>query len=625
MFGATPLVATSAGAQETPLLRCSTTAQVFDVNQAGELRRYPHRDPVNGADSWEVSHYLGDGFLGRTLAGPAGKIHELEADGLLRNYELRGGAWIRYGEDQAYSRDIQTDWADYTTEDRRHKITVDAEGDIYLIQDDGQLVRATVNVDASALRTEVIDTGWDRYDLIVAAGDGVIYGRTPDGTLYRNHYNFGGQRWLELGVEVGTGWERYSRITSTGADVLYGTDRSSGHLRWHRFVPHSGEMVEDRTVSTEGHWAEGLDTSIRSDTCDWSFTPRPNRPGVTQDPDGRPVLFESADSHVQIAALTPEGELQHGRMSDPLLPDRVSWSTFPSTVKFRGSPAIGQSLGDSRLLIAAHDRHSEIWSSREIFRLQGWIPLEPEGGFMVAAPSLLQGPDGTMVAFAVDEDGGLWTADQMGAGHLGGWRQLAGTPALAPEPPTVISTESELHFVVRTETGELVENRLQGGGWVDTTWQSLDLTADHPAAAVLRADGTVAIAAVHEGAVHLRETGQGWSVLDGVTATGPAAMAESVWGTLELLVRGSDGYLFATGEVESDSVELRPWETVSLQPSATDPALISSDTGRLIGAYRSTESIMHILYRRPPEVRTTSVVGQDAEFVDVPVNNPHNG
>ncbi|SFB02099.1 hypothetical protein SAMN05216266_103328 [Amycolatopsis marina] len=36
-----------------------------------------------------------------------------------------------------------------------------------------------------------------KYNLIVAAGDDVIYARTPDGKMFRNHYNAANNTWSQ--------------------------------------------------------------------------------------------------------------------------------------------------------------------------------------------------------------------------------------------------------------------------------------------------------------------------------------------------------------------------------------------------------------------------------------------
>jgi hypothetical protein len=75
------------------------------------------------------------------------------------------------------------------------------------------------------------------YNSITAAGDGVLYARTPAGALFRYEYSFADNRWLQIAEPIGTGWQMFSEIFSPGADILYarGSSISTGPvLRWYK-------------------------------------------------------------------------------------------------------------------------------------------------------------------------------------------------------------------------------------------------------------------------------------------------------------------------------------------------------------------------------------------------------
>ncbi|MEU3647993.1 tachylectin-related carbohydrate-binding protein [Lentzea sp. NPDC034063] len=65
----------------------------------------------------------------------------------------------------------------------RDLVTVDAAGDIYRVDTDGTLRRFVHDGAKWAVDGQEIAKGWDRYNLIVAAGPGVLYARAPSGGL----------------------------------------------------------------------------------------------------------------------------------------------------------------------------------------------------------------------------------------------------------------------------------------------------------------------------------------------------------------------------------------------------------------------------------------------------------
>ncbi|WP_075739401.1 MULTISPECIES: tachylectin-related carbohydrate-binding protein [Actinoalloteichus] len=593
---------------------------VFDINQAGQLRLNGHRDAIAGAEDWDAARHIGNEWLGNTLAGPDGRMFEIEGDGLLRVYQWLGNGWERYGEDQAYSRDVQTDLGGYIGEEWRDRITVDSQGAFYFIRSDNTLHRMTLDENLNR-SLEIIDTGWLEFDLIAAAGDGVIYARTEVGNLYRYHYDADSQRWLQRRQYMGPGWERYQRVVSPGGDVLYGTDVNTGNLRWRRYLPHSGGAIDHRTVHTGIAWTSNLDTAITSNACEWSVTPSVNRPVVTPIEQPRSTLFESSDGHLQFSFVDRERRLHHGDMPDPTS-GTARWTSFLGNTSFNGVPAIGQKGANSRLFILGQQLDSSFRSVSEIGRGAGWTEPAPEGGLTPAAATIAHDSDGNPVAFAVDDTGRLWSSTLTGLTYLSGWREIPVTPALAAEPPTITQLGADLHFVVRTDTGELVENRRRGDTWQNATWTALGKTTSSPPAAVARTDGSVTVFAVEDdGQLSMREAGGDWRVLSGIHVTGPPAATISPWGTLELLARGTDGYIHATGQVAPGSTDFRPWWETSPVESATDPSLISMSGGLLVGSFRDRTGTFYTL-AAAAMARTATDDDRVPNYVSTPVHRP---
>ncbi len=66
-----------------------------------------------------------------------------------------------------------------------------------------------------------VESGWEKFDLITAAGDGVLYARKPNGDLFRFQYDVAGQRFTDRDKASGVGWNMFSELTSPGADTIY--------------------------------------------------------------------------------------------------------------------------------------------------------------------------------------------------------------------------------------------------------------------------------------------------------------------------------------------------------------------------------------------------------------------
>lgn len=62
---------------------------------------------------------------------------------------------------------------------------------------------------------KVLDTGWGQYNMIVAAGDGVLYARnSTTGDLFRFHWHPESDRLYQYALKVGTNWKSMTRLQS---------------------------------------------------------------------------------------------------------------------------------------------------------------------------------------------------------------------------------------------------------------------------------------------------------------------------------------------------------------------------------------------------------------------------
>jgi hypothetical protein len=116
----------------------------------------------------------------------------------------------------------------------------------YFFAPDGVL---TVNPGQEATKTFTIGSGWNIYTQLFPMGDrGVFYGITPGGELrwYRHDGWFtGADVWTagDGGKQVGTGWNRFEQVLPAMDGVIYGIT-GEGELHWHR---HTG-------------WTDGTDS-----------------------------------------------------------------------------------------------------------------------------------------------------------------------------------------------------------------------------------------------------------------------------------------------------------------------------------------------------------------------------
>ncbi|MFI6307123.1 ricin-type beta-trefoil lectin domain protein [Amycolatopsis thailandensis] len=222
---------------------CKYDAPVFVTRPDGQLRLYKHTSPRYGDYTWAngLGEAIGEGWLGgRTVAGPDGVVYQATGTGELRRFRWNGTGWDSAPGGGQYSVLEPTGWDRYTTPQFRNRITVDTKGHIYTIEPDGKLHWRNHNPATGTWEHRILKDNWSHYDLIVAAGEGVIYGRTPTGELLRHVYDATTQKWSQDGKFVGGGWQMFNAVFSAGADTLYGARaENGGELLWYRYQPNN--------------------------------------------------------------------------------------------------------------------------------------------------------------------------------------------------------------------------------------------------------------------------------------------------------------------------------------------------------------------------------------------------
>ena len=252
-------------------LTCNAAVTVFGVLQNGTIYIYPHTNPENGKVVWGQKRYVGSGWhIGRTLAGPGGFVYLMVADtGELRRYRWNGDGWDSFDGGGQY-RVVGNGWSRYSQPAYRNKVTVDEKGRLYEIDAEGHLkVFFSDAGDDWAPEVgggRVLATGWNQYDLLVAAGDGVLYARKPNGDLSRFRYHASSGQFVQHGLLVGQGWQFYNHIFSPGGDILYGTrPEGDGELVWYRYLESTNTLRGGEVIGSE--WYDHLDVVATTDDC----------------------------------------------------------------------------------------------------------------------------------------------------------------------------------------------------------------------------------------------------------------------------------------------------------------------------------------------------------------------
>lgn len=266
---------------------CPAGAAIWNARTDGSLWRYVHQGAADGSLGWtQPAGPIGSGWTGRVLAGKGGVIWDVHRtngagdpypSGSLKRWTYSTGAgWSGGGQ-------VGDGWARYLTPEYANRITVDRQNRIFTIDDQGRL-KYYLWDDATGWWVngvgDVLDTGWDRFDSITAAGDGVLYARKPSGELFRFQYDFAASAWLQRDKPAGVGWQMFSEIFSPGGDVLYGRgstgqspwDGQTGPvLRWYRYSDNTDSWApsgpDGRGVTIGSGWNAEIHVTAAPDSC----------------------------------------------------------------------------------------------------------------------------------------------------------------------------------------------------------------------------------------------------------------------------------------------------------------------------------------------------------------------
>ena len=623
-------------------LKCNSEALVFSVYQNGTLWLYPHQEPETGAAQWTQWTQVGSGWATRAFGGHDRRVYDVHEDGTLWRFRLDPSiGW----EDAGKGRQIATDWQDHADPNFKNRVTVDPLGHFDTVDKQGNLQWRTYNETTKMWAGTIIDTGWDKYDLITAAGNGVIYARKPGpaGELVRFRYHAPSQRWLQYDKTVGFGWNMFNRVFSPGGDVLYGTRPDTGQLLWYRYNETTETWQGDPDTGmgrqVGSGWYHDLSVFALPDNCTRIGEPNPDRPVVPQNRLAAAALAKTSNNYLQYAYVAGDGKLVHAEVRDLNNVSPNGFSTFPNQTNFTGVPSIVDNQNGS-LRIAAHTEDSD---ARGAFQAQPGDPfggVVDLGGRMQSPPQLVRTADGLVSYVSVDKDGFLWSRSQKTPnGRLLPWQQVKGQSfqAGAPRPTgqvTAVAAGNDIKVVALRTDGTYGTATISPNAQT-LTWQNNGGTANSGPAAALMLDGGILqlFARRTDGRIYTHtSTANGtWTPIlgelaPGVTAAGPPTAVMSPGGTLEVAVRSTDGWVYRTGQKAQASTAWWPWTEITnySYQTAVDPTVSLAENTWVV-AFRTPEGIPKLsrFVPSPPSSAAadrSAVPAGNGSFADVPLS-----
>lgn len=604
---------------EPSTLQCTSSVPIYRVVANGDMYSYQHLEPETGALSWESTPpIIGHSWeAGRSIAAPDGVVYGAWNTGELRRYRWVNNAWEMYNGEWYQTADA-TGWARYTTAEYKNRITVDAEGHIYTVEPDGFLHWRSYDATSGTWRHRVIAGGWSQYDLIFAAGRGVIYARLPNGDLHRYRYNAASNRWIGPMRDIGRSWQRFDRAFSAGGDVIYAVE-PGGDMYWYRWNEDTDAWAAQTGQLIGRAWLD-WNTYAQPDACQRVGTTVPARPTVPAQPHGAITLLGTSNGHIHYSYVDSEGRAVHADTTDLTGGSSFGFNVIPGFQGVTGSTATGE-YQDGRVELVATGTDADV---RESVRGTDntWSAPTNEGGFLVTAPSIARLTGDVLAAFALDADHNLWARRQPAANApLGGW-QLVGATPLAHQRVTVVPTSTGVRIIGLGQNGLFQSATFENGTL--STWASLGGSGfTGTASAVAMPDGTVQVFAISStGIVQTqRQTASGfpgtWTALSGVTAAGSPSAIMAPDGTLQVVVRGTGNYLYYAGQTAPGASTFAPWHTVTTsEETSMDPTALAvpSASTWVVGYVNDTGTPKLFRYQPPVSARSAT-----SAFVEVPV------
>jgi hypothetical protein len=607
-LAAMPIVTVGeAPARAADTVQCATPTSVFAADTNGILYLYPLNSPGSSTSTWSARKALGSGWNmhGRVLGGPDGRLYGINSTGMHR-YRWTGSAWEVFN-GSTYPR-ISTSFTAYATAAYRNKITVDERGDFYAIDSAGKLRMYRYDEPSKSwvINGRLLASGWDKYDLIVAAGVGVIYSRgAADGKLYRHRFEPTSQRWIVQDKQIGSGWNTFTKgIFSVGGDTLFGI-QGDGDLFQYRYREDNNTWpILARDIGSG--WQTFTNVAATTNTCRLNVSYVPAQPAAPLRHFTPSQVMQASSNMVEYAYTDNIGRLLHGRQN----PDNfgsVQWTVLSGNEAFSGEPALTQNVA-GLVQILARNITSDVWSRTQASAgSPDWSAWSDLGGRMNSVPEVVKLSDNTQVAFALDANGALWARPQGGTGgELMAWRSLGGSGLTGT--PTVVAVANGAALVLALDASGTVQTARYQAGTL-SAWTSLGGSGFTGRISTILMPGysVRAFATDPTGQVMTQQQDAGvfpgtWSAVGtGFTTAGSAsALLSPVTGRIGVYARGGDGHIYYAGETAQGSGLWNTWILADggSETYATDPTAFSytSSNGPVVAYVVRTGDNQHVVY-----------------------------
>ncbi|MFJ3701087.1 MULTISPECIES: tachylectin-related carbohydrate-binding protein [Streptomyces] len=563
------LVALPGTAHAAEAAACTTTGPTYAVDSAGKLLRADMPTPLTGGTLPTAGSIdTGWNVYGRMLAGQSARFYGIKSDGLYLSHRS-SGTW------DIHHKKISDNFGWLAKAEDRNQVTIDRDDRIWVLDNEGVL--RTFSYDSageawSADSGKILDQGWERYNLIVAADKGVVYGRSAtDGRLYRSRYDFASQRWLERHVvESLADWNVYTKgITSVGGDTLMGVT-AAGAAHYYRFDENIRDFpVYKKTVGASG-WAAYTSVAGAPDACRIVNTHTPASVPAGLEEYSPAAIMQSSSGSLEIAYSDNIGHLVHGRIADPSDINSAKWATVSGNEAFSGRPTLAEHE-DGRVVVTGHNLSGDIWQLNQKAKTSAdWEPWLSLGGAMAQHPVTTKTATGRLVQFTTDTDGRPWYRIQQRPNvSFMAWMPLNGLGLSGPL--TAAPARDGIQLFGRNAAGSMVTARFDEAGTL-TSWTGLgDRTVTGTPAVVVYPGYRYRVFA-NDGQGNVVTTTQdteggaysAWSTIAGVVAEGsPTAVVSPASGLTEIMVRDATGGVHNTGETTQGSGVWRTWDRVA--------------------------------------------------------------
>ncbi|MFI9387757.1 tachylectin-related carbohydrate-binding protein [Kutzneria sp. NPDC052558] len=613
-FAATVLAATATLSIASPIsiahadsaTTCTGPTQIVAALPDGSTRIYDHTDPVGGSSTWTGPTVVGGPSGGLLLGGPDGDVYNLLHNGEFRRYHWNGTGWDPY-------LVIGQNWTGWDSPSVRNRITVDSLGNIYEVPNDGNLHVARYDPAAGKIVEREVDTNWGNYDLILAAGPGVLYARDPSlnsGQLYRYRYDANSQRWLQRQKVLSSGWNIFSGMFSPGGDTLYGhTVDPHGDMLWYHYTDATGVWAGGNNLGWG--WDPSWLIASVSNTCSTPMT-LPGKPHVTPVSQAATTLLANASGRLEYYYVGKDGSVVAGDQTNVNDNNTAQFAALPGYSGSTGRVAAAlNDNGGAQTFALGGD--SEIRGSAQAAIGGTWPTLSPAGGYFPTEPTIVRKPDNTLVAFGLDDQGGLWFRPQATKnGELTAWQSLGSTGMR--NTLTAVVQGSLIRLFALDANGRLNTATLTGATL--SSWTQLaGLVGSTLPSVVTRSDGTTQVFALNDSDKTVRAIRQNadgtwpttWTTTPSLTAAGAPSASLTADNSVEVTVKANDGYIYRTGPVAPGNPAFRDWSVVDpAHKAGTDPTTALLTTGIWVVVFRDPDDRPILFHTLPsnPQAKT---------------------